>query len=203
MIGSEISGKKFMTAAIFDPTQEHLVKLHNKVPVPDVSPKHALVEIKAAALKYVYKIFDLHETNRVHLMLLLYSPSNYKLNLAMAPFVRHLRLHVVGYDFAGKVLSVGTDPSCKHLKVGDEVYGLCPSGSFAEFGSCICRAMAKKPKSLSFQQVSHLRLAIAIGLSLAFCLLPDNNLLVFLGGEFACCCIDDARSVCAGEVEEG
>ena len=83
-----------------------------------------------------------------------YSPSNYKMNFAMVPFLRHLRYHPVGYDFSGKVLSVGKDPACKHLRVGDEVYGLCISGSFAEFGSCYCQTVAKKPKSLDFKQVS-------------------------------------------------
>ena len=40
-----------MSAAIFDPTQEKLVTMHHKVPVPNASPKHVLVEMKAAALK--------------------------------------------------------------------------------------------------------------------------------------------------------
>ncbi len=56
----------------------------------------------------------------------------------------------LGSDFAGEVVAVGSN--IKHLKPGDDVYGLSPlgTGAFAEFTTAKAHEVAHKPKSLDF-----------------------------------------------------
>mmetsp|Transcript_33146 Transcript_33146/g.40678 ORF Transcript_33146/g.40678 Transcript_33146/m.40678 type:complete len:399 (-) Transcript_33146:80-1276(-) len=133
-MGSQVVGREFMRAAVFAPETTQGLKLDAEVPIPNHNSKQALIHVKAAAL----------------------NPSNYKVTLASIPFIRHIGKHVVGYDFAGSVVSVGSDPSCRKFKVGEYVYGMAATGSIAEYARAQCSMIAHKPKSLDFKQAASL-----------------------------------------------
>ena len=55
---------------------------------------------------------------------------------------------IPGYDFAGIIKSVGS--SVENFKEGDEIFGNCSGGSYAEFLTIDISKVAKKPGNLSF-----------------------------------------------------
>ncbi|MFC6084709.1 NAD(P)-dependent alcohol dehydrogenase [Sphaerisporangium aureirubrum] len=57
-----------------------------------------------------------------------------------------------GRDLAGVVAATGARVT--RFKVGDEVYGTCETGSFAEFAVAPERQLAPKPANLSFEQAA-------------------------------------------------
>ena len=65
----------------------------------------------------------------------------------------------LGTDFAGEVVEVGAD--VKHVKPGDEVYGLVTfgGGTFAEYAIAKSNEIAHKPKSLDFVHAASVPLA--------------------------------------------
>jgi NADPH:quinone reductase-like Zn-dependent oxidoreductase len=87
------------------------------------------------------------------------NPSNYKIVPAQIPFLRHLKQFVLGYDFAGVVTSVGDDPTCHDVRVGDEVFGISMLGSVAQYAVTDCKVVMGKPKSLTMAQASGLPVA--------------------------------------------
>jgi NADPH:quinone reductase-like Zn-dependent oxidoreductase len=70
----------------------------------------------------------------------------------LASGLRRPRVPVLGLDVAGVVSAVGA--RITRFRPGDEVYGTCRSGSFAEFASARERQLAAKPASLSFAQAA-------------------------------------------------
>ena len=64
-----------------------------------------------------------------------------------------------GTDFAGEVVSVGSDVS--HVKPGDAVYGMIPvrGGAFAEYVAPKAHEVAHKPQSLNYVQAAAVPLA--------------------------------------------
>jgi NADPH:quinone reductase-like Zn-dependent oxidoreductase len=57
-----------------------------------------------------------------------------------------------GRSVAGTVEAVGADVG--HLKAGDEVFGVCDGGSFAEFATAHADKLAAKPANLSFEEAA-------------------------------------------------
>ena len=66
--------------------------------------------------------------------------------------LRKPKVAVRGRDLAGVVEAVGARVT--GLKPGDEVYGTCESGSFAEYATARQDRLAPKPASLSFAQAA-------------------------------------------------
>jgi NADPH:quinone reductase-like Zn-dependent oxidoreductase len=66
--------------------------------------------------------------------------------------LRAPRMRVSGRDVAGVVEAVG--PGVTSLQVGDEVYGTCESGSFAEYAVGRVRRLTRKPANLTFEQAA-------------------------------------------------
>lgn len=66
--------------------------------------------------------------------------------------LRRPNLPVRGLDLAGVVEAVGA--AVTDLRPGDEVYGTCESGSFAEYATARRRRLARKPATLSFEQAA-------------------------------------------------
>jgi NADPH:quinone reductase-like Zn-dependent oxidoreductase len=62
------------------------------------------------------------------------------------------RVAVRGRDVAGVVESVGVGVT--RIRPGDEVYGTCESGSFAEFAAAPEGQLALKPSNLTFEQAA-------------------------------------------------
>lgn len=132
------NGRSQMTAAFFAPGAPHDVLVQDNVPIPAAHKSYEVfVKVTAAGL----------------------NPSNFKINFAKIPIIRHLsRYHVVGYDFVGEVRSVGTASACRDFKVGDKIYGIA-SGSMAEFTTAPCAAVGHAPKTLSDVQIGGLPVA--------------------------------------------
>ncbi|MGN9778424.1 NAD(P)-dependent alcohol dehydrogenase [Micromonospora sp. H33] len=70
----------------------------------------------------------------------------------LASGLRRPRVPVRGRDLAGVVAAVGARVT--RFRPGDEVYGTCLRGSYAEFASTPERRLARKPANLSFAQAA-------------------------------------------------
>lgn len=71
---------------------------------------------------------------------------------AMGFGLRAPKVKVRGRDVAGVVAAAGARAS--RFDAGDEVYGTCESGSFAEYAAAPEQRLARKPTSLSFEQAA-------------------------------------------------
>jgi NADPH:quinone reductase-like Zn-dependent oxidoreductase len=71
---------------------------------------------------------------------------------AMGMGLRKPKVPVRGRDVAGVVAAVGARVT--RFQPGDEVYGTCESGSFAEYAAAPQRQLAPKPANLSFEQAA-------------------------------------------------
>lgn len=71
---------------------------------------------------------------------------------AMGYGLRTPKVKVRGRDVAGVVSAVGARVT--RFRPGDEVYGTCESGSFAEFAAAPEKRLAVRPASLSFEQAA-------------------------------------------------
>ncbi len=70
----------------------------------------------------------------------------------LASGLRRPRVPVRGRDLAGVVVAVGARVT--RFRPGDEVYGTCLRGSYAEFASVPERRLARKPANVSFAQAA-------------------------------------------------
>jgi NADPH:quinone reductase-like Zn-dependent oxidoreductase len=70
----------------------------------------------------------------------------------LATGLRAPKVRVSGRDVAGIVEAVG--PGVTSLQVGDEVYGTCASGSFAEYAVGRVDRLTRKPANLTFEQAA-------------------------------------------------
>ncbi|PZG16053.1 NAD(P)-dependent alcohol dehydrogenase [Micromonospora craterilacus] len=70
----------------------------------------------------------------------------------LAAGLRRPRVAVRGRDLAGVVTAVGARVT--RFRPGDEVYGTCLGGSYAEFASAPAQRLAGKPANLSFAQAA-------------------------------------------------
>jgi len=75
---------------------------------------------------------------------------------------------VPGWDVAGTVEAVGADVT--DLRPGQEVFGTCPAGSFAEYTHARASRLAPKPANLSFEQAA----AVPVSATTALQALRDN-----------------------------
>ncbi|MEV6348478.1 NAD(P)-dependent alcohol dehydrogenase [Actinoplanes sp. NPDC051851] len=66
--------------------------------------------------------------------------------------LRRPRVRIRGRDLAGVVEAVGAGVA--RLRPGDEVYGTCSGGSFAEYATAPAARLAPKPANLSFEQAA-------------------------------------------------
>jgi NADPH:quinone reductase-like Zn-dependent oxidoreductase len=108
------------------------------IPRPSPSAGEVLVEVRAAGV----------DPGVWHLM----TGLPYLVRPAIG--VRRPRVRVRGRDLAGVVAEVGTGVT--HVAAGDEVFGTCDSGSFAEFAVAPGKHIAPKPPSLSFVEAAAL-----------------------------------------------
>ncbi|MFV2103210.1 NAD(P)-dependent alcohol dehydrogenase [Micromonospora sp. LOL_024] len=103
---------------------------------PDIGEREVLVAVRAAAVDPGVWIFMVGQPYLVRL----------------AAGLRRPRVPVRGRDLAGVVTEVGARVT--RFRPGDEVYGTCPRGSYAEFASADERRLARKPANLSFTQAA-------------------------------------------------
>ncbi|WP_422736193.1 NAD(P)-dependent alcohol dehydrogenase [Micromonospora sp. WMMD729] len=103
---------------------------------PTVRDDEVLVQVRAAGVDPGVWIFM---TGRPYLA-------------RLASGLRRPRVPVRGRDLAGVVIAVG--PRVTRFRPGDEVFGTCPRGSYAEFASTPERRLARKPANLSFAQAA-------------------------------------------------
>jgi NADPH:quinone reductase-like Zn-dependent oxidoreductase len=104
---------------------------------PSVGDDEVLVEVRAAGMDAGVWILT---AGRPYLV------------RAMGIGLRRPKVAVRGRDLAGVVAAVGARVT--RIQPGDEVYGTCESGSFAEYAAAPQRQLAPKPANLSFQQAA-------------------------------------------------
>jgi NADPH:quinone reductase-like Zn-dependent oxidoreductase len=103
---------------------------------PSIGDDDVLVQVRAAGVDAGVWIFM---TGRPYLV-----------RLASGP--RRPRVPVRGRDVAGVVTAVGARVT--RFQPGDEVYGTCETGSYAEYAAAPQRLLATKPANLSFTQAA-------------------------------------------------
>jgi NADPH:quinone reductase-like Zn-dependent oxidoreductase len=103
---------------------------------PAVGAHDVLVRVRAAAVDPGVSIFL---AGRPYLV-------------RLASGLRRPRVPVLGRDLAGVVSEVG--PRVTRFRPGDEVFGTCLRGSYAEFAATHERRLAHKPADLSFAQAA-------------------------------------------------
>ncbi len=89
-------------------------------------------------------------------------------NGEMRPLLNYKFPLVLGTDFAGKVIQVGTQVS--RFRVGDEVYGsldIRQMGAFSEYIAVAHKCISLKPRNLDFNQAASLPL-VALTVTQAF-----------------------------------
>jgi len=104
---------------------------------PPVGPNEVLVQVRAAGV----------DPGVWHLM----SGRPYLVR-AIGFGLRRPKVPVLGRDLAGVVHAVGAGVTGLHP--GDEVYGTCETGSFAEYATARAGRLAVKPAGLSFEQAA-------------------------------------------------
>ncbi|GAA1272398.1 NAD(P)-dependent alcohol dehydrogenase [Sphaerisporangium rubeum] len=104
---------------------------------PAIGDDEVLVRVKAAAVDAGVWILM---TGRPYLVRL------------MGFGLRRPKVAVRGRDLAGVVEAVGAKVT--RFRPGDEVYGTCDTGSFAEYAAAPERLLARKPERLSFEQAA-------------------------------------------------
>ncbi|MEV6814766.1 NAD(P)-dependent alcohol dehydrogenase [Micromonospora sp. NPDC051296] len=103
---------------------------------PAIGDDEVLVQVRAAGVDPGVWIFM---TGRPYLV-------------RLAAGLRRPRVAVRGRDLAGVVTAVGARVT--RFRPGDEVYGTCLGGSYAEFASAPAQRLAGKPANLSFEQAA-------------------------------------------------
>ena len=63
----------------------------------------------------------------------------------------------IGGDFAGQILALGSNITQFH--VGDDVFGGCKTGSFAEYGCAREIRIAPKPRNMSYEEAASIPIA--------------------------------------------
>ena len=129
------SAAYFVKDSARDPTP-HGVRVAHDLPVPTSHASYqVLIKVSGAGL----------------------NPSNFKVNMAKIPFIRHLKTHhVVGYDVVGTVVSVGDHENCAGFYAGDKVYGMAAGGSIAQYTTMLCSTASHAPKSLDDMKIAGL-----------------------------------------------
>lgn len=111
------------------------------VETPEVPQDRVLVEVRASSLN----MYDWHMTTATPYMIRL-----------MTGLTKPKR-SVPGADVAGVVVAVGA--GVDEFSVGDEVFGSIGAGAWAEYAVANPRALARKPKGVSFEQAAAVPMA--------------------------------------------
>lgn len=80
--------------------------------IPRIGSKQVLIQVHSAAL----------------------NPADYKMNFALLPFKRWICYSTIGFDVCGKIIELGNNVT--EFNVGETVFGVAQSGSFAEYAVC-------------------------------------------------------------------
>ncbi len=104
---------------------------------PSIEPDEVLIEVHAAGL----------DRGTEHLM----TGRPWLLRLAGFGLLRPRR-RTLGLDVAGTVIAIGDDVT--RFAVGDAVFGIARSGSFAQFAAASESKLASKPVDLTFEQAA-------------------------------------------------
>jgi NADPH:quinone reductase-like Zn-dependent oxidoreductase len=107
-----------------------------EVAKPSIGDDEVLVEVRAAGVDPGVWIFMTGRPMAVRL----------------AAGLRRPKVAVLGRAVAGVVAAVGAGVT--RLRPGDEVYGTCESGSFAEYATARQHRLAPKPANLTFEQAA-------------------------------------------------
>ncbi|MFG3423307.1 NAD(P)-dependent alcohol dehydrogenase [Micromonospora sp. NPDC048063] len=107
-----------------------------EVDKPSVGDDEVLIEVRAAGLDPGVWIFMTGRPMAVRL----------------AAGLRRPKVAVLGRAVAGVVVAVGAGVT--RLRPGDEVYGTCQSGSFAQYATARQHRLAPKPANLTFEQAA-------------------------------------------------
>jgi NADPH:quinone reductase-like Zn-dependent oxidoreductase len=107
-----------------------------EVEQPEIGAGEVLVEVRAAGVDPGVWIFMTGRPVAVRL----------------ASGLRRPKVAVLGRAVAGVVAAVGAGVT--RLKAGDEVYGTCQSGSFAQYATARQDRLAVKPAKLTFEQAA-------------------------------------------------
>ncbi|RLK25329.1 NADPH:quinone reductase-like Zn-dependent oxidoreductase [Micromonospora sp. M71_S20] len=107
-----------------------------EVDKPSIGVDEVLIEVRAASLDPGVWIFMTGRPMAVRL----------------AAGLRRPRVAVLGRAVAGVVVAVGAGVT--RLRAGDEVYGTCQSGSFAQYATARQHRVAPKPANLTFEQAA-------------------------------------------------
>lgn len=125
---------------------DDVVEIRN-IPTPQIKNNEVLVEVYSSCI----------------------NPLDYRVrNGAMKPLLKYKFPLILGTDFAGKVIQVGTQVS--RFKVGDEVYGSLDArqmGAFSEYVVVADEYISLKPRNLDFDQAASLPL-VALTVAQAF-----------------------------------
>ena len=113
---------------------------------PSIGDGEVLVEVRAAGVDPGVWIFMTGRPMAVR--------------LAIGP--RRPKVAVLGRAVAGVVAAVGAGVT--RLRPGDEVYGTCESGSFAEYATARQHRLAPKPANLTFEQAAAVPIAAVTAL---------------------------------------
>jgi NADPH:quinone reductase-like Zn-dependent oxidoreductase len=106
------------------------------VPRPTTQRDDVLIEVRAAGVDPGVWIFM---TGRPYAV-------------RAASGLRRPRVTVRGRDVAGVVVAVGADVT--RFKAGDQVFGTCHTGSYAEFAAAKENRLAHKPPTMSYEQAA-------------------------------------------------
>lgn len=107
-----------------------------EVPRPRIGPDDVLVEVRAAGVDPGVWIFMTGQPYAVR----------------AASGFRRPRVPVRGRDVAGVVAEVGANVT--RFTPGDEVFGTCRTGSYAEFAAAPENRLASKPAGMTFEQAA-------------------------------------------------
>ncbi|MEJ3749254.1 NAD(P)-dependent alcohol dehydrogenase [Actinomycetes bacterium KLBMP 9797] len=126
-----------MKAIVQDAYGDADVLALREIDKPPIGDDEVLVQVRAAAVDPGVWILM---TGRPYLVRL------------MGFGLRRPKARVRGRDLAGVVAAVG--PRVTRFQPGDEVYGTCDRGSYAEFAAAPERLLARMPSGLSFEQAA-------------------------------------------------
>lgn len=107
------------------------------VPLPDVADDEVLIEVRAASV----------DRGTWHVM----SGIPYAVRFAGFGVRRPVALNP-GRSVAGVVVRAGSN--ALGFRPGDDVYGICEGGSFAEYAVATARKVAQKPRTISFDEAA-------------------------------------------------
>lgn len=150
---------------------DDIVEIRN-IPPPQIKNNEVLIEVYSSCI----------------------NPLDYRVkNGAMKPLLNYEFPLILGTDFAGKVIQIGSHVS--RFKVGDEVYGSLDArqmGAFSENVAIDEKYLSLKPQNLDFNQAASLPL-VALTVTQAFTeiakVMPGQKVLIKAGsggiGSFA------------------